>query len=510
MEDFFFKQKTLASDFNQPILEPVNIPDLIGPYKIDSFLKKGGMSELFLASDPESKLPLCIKVLPKHFTSNASLIKRFLKEAKIIQMTDHPNIIKLFGQGEDPLGLYIAMEFIQGLNLKQLLFQNSLSQQKSLSLVLNISYALMHLHGHGVVHRDLKPENILIDHKGIPKIIDFGIAQVNPNAFTQENLKIAGTPAYMSPEQKEDPSKASFQSDIYSLGVILYELILQKQCYGMIQLELIPERLRKILQKALQPDLKKRYLDIVDFVQDLSTYIHSGNIETLSSSDFEKHVKEELVSTKTQLCHLPPLDINLFEFAKTHLEGPYVYDFQILENGDLLLVQFGLKESISSYLHLSNILGAFKSKKYKTLQESVEHLDQFIKEQNIPSPIALFLQIHPQTDQLHFLSFGHVYLFHESREPGSANYISHRNPNLGELKSYNLPTKTFRFWKEDCLTWFLFSHLEDSMEQFLTQCLNDSHENASENRLFLLLDQIKIKSHNAFVLPFIATLLKKE
>jgi hypothetical protein len=510
MEDFFAKQKTIVSDAIGEMGPPRALPAKIGPYKIDSFLKQGSLSELFLATDPQQKIPLCIKVLPKHFTQIPSLTKRFLKEAKIIQMTNHPNIVQLYGQGEDPLGLFIAMEFIQGLNLKQLLFQNSLSQKKSLTLVLNIGYALMHLHGSGVVHRDLKPENILIDQKGVAKLIDFGIAQINPDAIMKDNLKIAGTPAYMSPEQRDNPNKASFQSDIYSLGVILYELLLQKPCFGLIQLELVSETIRPILKKALHPNLKERYQDIVDFVQDLSSYIHSFPLESLANSDFEKRAKEELKMTKESLSNIPPLDPTLFDFAKTHLDGPYIYDFQIMKNGDFLLVQFGLKEALSSYIYLANILGAFKAKQYNTINEAIEHCDLFIKNQKLPPMHALFIQVHPKTDQLQTLSFGHVYLFHESREPNSANCISNPHELLGALNSYNLPTNKFRFWKEDCLTWFLFSHIEGRLESFLTKSLNQTHDNSLHNRTHILLDKIKVQMQYKFCLPFIATLLKLE
>src|SRR5690606_36400224 len=109
-------------------------------------------------------------------------IKQFLKEAEIIALSNHPNIVKLYGQGEWEKGLYIAMEFIQGVSLTQFILQNSLSIKRSLEILLQVAYALLHLHSHGVIHRDLKPENILITENGGVKVIDFGIAQLEQEA----------------------------------------------------------------------------------------------------------------------------------------------------------------------------------------------------------------------------------------------------------------------------------------------------------------------------------------
>jgi serine/threonine protein kinase len=250
------------------------LPKKIGPYKIESLLKKGGMSFLYLGVHPESARPIVIKVLSPKFIKNEIVMQRFLKEADIIRLSNHPNIIKLYGEGKWDQGLYIAMEFIQGISLKQFLLEKSLSLKKALEIVLQVAYALCHLHSHGVIHRDLKPENILITENGEIKVIDFGIAQLIDEEIS-ETKHFIGTPVYMSPEQKEDPTKVSFASDIFSLGVLTYELILGKLSHGIINLSLIPKKLRGILEKALAPDPKKRYSDIVDFITDLSEYIRS-------------------------------------------------------------------------------------------------------------------------------------------------------------------------------------------------------------------------------------------
>jgi eukaryotic-like serine/threonine-protein kinase len=277
-QDFFHKQDTLPNLVTEE--EEVHIPEKIGPYKIETLLNKGGMSWLYLGIDPQTKHPLAIKTLsPAHLKDPAS-VERFLKESHIIALTNHPNIVKLYGEGRWEDGLYIAMEWIRGISLRQFLMQQSLSLKRSLDIVLQVSYALRHLHSHNVIHRDLKPENILITEDGEIKVIDFGIAQLGLEKpvqplFNQQG--ILGTPNYMSPEQKEDPSHVTFASDIYSLGIIAYELILGKLSYGVINISLLPKELRKIITKALAVSIEERYQNITDFIVDISRYLKSGS-----------------------------------------------------------------------------------------------------------------------------------------------------------------------------------------------------------------------------------------
>ena len=174
MLDDFHKQTTLP-DLHAGEARNYPLPQKIGPYKIESLLDKGGMSLLYLGVHPGTSQPIVVKVLLPKYLKNKEMMGRFLKEAQIIGMTNHPNIVKLYGQGQWEKGLYIAMEFIQGISLRQFIQQKSLSQKRALEIILQVAYALCHLHTHGVIHRDLKPENILITETGEIKVIDFGI-----------------------------------------------------------------------------------------------------------------------------------------------------------------------------------------------------------------------------------------------------------------------------------------------------------------------------------------------
>lgn len=284
----FHKQTTLPGNPSSN-RTPAVIPKKIGPYTIESLLEKGGMSVLYLGTHPESKQPTTIKVLSEKFLSQPDIVDRFLQEAEIIALADHPNIVKLYGHGNWEGGLYIAMEFIQGTSLRQYLLQTPLSLKKALEVTLDIAHALCHLHTHGIIHRDLKPENILINENGTIKVIDFGIAQLlTEKQASGEYKRLIGTPVYMSPEQRLNPAELSYPSDIYSLGIITYELVLGKLSHGQVHLSLMPKGLQKILARALQPKPEDRYQDIVDFISDITAYLNSALI------DKDKNASDEM------------------------------------------------------------------------------------------------------------------------------------------------------------------------------------------------------------------------
>lgn len=320
------------------------LPEKIGPYKIESLLNKGGMSLLYLGLHPQSRQPLAIKVLSPSYVTHPEAIERFLREAHIIEMASHPNIVKLFGQGEWEKGLYIAMEFIHGVSLKQFILHHSLSMKRAIEIVLQVAYALHHLHAHNVIHRDLKPENILIDEEGEIRVIDFGIAQLHDEKENTPSTtsSFLGTPHYMSPEQKENPALATFASDIYSLGVILYELILGELSYGHLQLSSLPKNLRKIAEKALAVSPKQRYQDISSFIQDISKYLTSGELQREKpGSDQLKEIQETLTKAALNLSPLllpsvAQIDLGVARAKGVEQIGLY-YDFFSLPNGTYLI-----------------------------------------------------------------------------------------------------------------------------------------------------------------------------
>lgn len=269
---------------DMPPSDPKTFPPLpkrIGKYKIDGLYAQGGMSIIYLAQDPDRQEQALIKVLQPNLLADSESVAHFLNEAHIISKAKHPNIVQLYEYGEWENGLFIAMEFIKGQSLRQVLQHNPFPLRRAIDVLLQISYALWHLHSLGIIHGDLKLENILLTDEGQVKVIDFGISRILSETTTIDEAStksFKGTPIYMSPELHKNQKAYSFQSDIYSLGIIAYELILGKITHGKIIISLAPRGMQKIVTKALQPNPKDRYQSVSDMIHDLSEYTHSGEI----------------------------------------------------------------------------------------------------------------------------------------------------------------------------------------------------------------------------------------
>jgi serine/threonine protein kinase len=442
-----------VNDFHkQPTLPDLHLvqsrfplPQKIGPYKIESLLNKGGMSALYLGVHPDTAQPIVIKVLLPKYLKNKEIANRFLKESQIIGMTNHPNIVRLYGQGQWEKGLYIAMEFVQGISLRQFIQQKSLSHKRALEIILQVAYALCHLHTHGVIHRDLKPENILITETGEIKVIDFGIAQLNgeEQRLTQKK-RMMGTPVYMSPEQKENPTQVAYSSDIYSLAIIAYELILGRLSHGIIHLALLPKPFRIILEKALKIDPKERYQDIVDFITDISHYI-----KTLSSENQEQeeetsdevlnmiHQARSLLNTKKGP-RWPQVEIGIAVHEGMSLSGLYIDFFRLTGNRYCVVLAEPLEAATTSLFHSSILRGMIRmavqlyfqnGKKDQHPIQMLHALNRALSEDPMKQNFGLsLLFLNPDKDQLSFISCNYTELWHIP--DGSEKVRSLATPNL--------------------------------------------------------------------------------
>jgi len=197
-------------------------------YEVLELVGVGGIGRVYKVRDPRIDRIVALKVLSPDRVADPEWIERFTREAKALARLNHPHIVQVhaFGSGPQP---HLLMEFVEGVNLRQVMASGGLSAREALVIVPKLCDALHYAHEHGVLHRDIKPENVLIDTDGAVKLVDFGLAKLHdegalPFTLTQSGAKL-GTIAYMAPEQIENPSDVDHRSDIYSLGVVFYELL---------------------------------------------------------------------------------------------------------------------------------------------------------------------------------------------------------------------------------------------------------------------------------------------
>ena len=187
---------------------------------------QGGMGVVFKARQPKLDRLVALKILTPVLAAQPGFAERFTREARALAKLSHPNIVGVHDFGESGGFFYLLMEFVDGVNLRQAI-RSGISPEQALLLVPKVCEALQFAHDHGVLHRDIKPENILLDTRGNPKLADFGIAKLGDDKSTGLTLSGAqlGTAAYMAPEQIEHPATVDHRADIYSLGVVLYEML---------------------------------------------------------------------------------------------------------------------------------------------------------------------------------------------------------------------------------------------------------------------------------------------
>jgi serine/threonine protein kinase/Tfp pilus assembly protein PilF len=267
--------------------------EMLAHYEIIEQIGEGGMGEVYLAVDPRLNRKVAIKVLAAHISEDEGRVARFRQEAFATSALNHPNIVTIYEIRKWQERDFIVTEFIGGVTLREWLRKRKPSVGEAIDVALQVASALTAAHGAGIVHRDIKPENIMIREDGLVKVLDFGIAKYRPTEAGQKALvetdigEIIGTAAYMSPEQARG-LEVDAQTDIWSLGVILYEMLAGRLPFQgdtkadriAAILEHEPSRLAKtggsvshslqsIIDQALAKDKKNRYLGIAEMAADL-------------------------------------------------------------------------------------------------------------------------------------------------------------------------------------------------------------------------------------------------
>jgi hypothetical protein len=234
---------------------------------IESVLGRGGMGVVYRARHKALDRDVALKVLPATLAGDAAFAERFQREARALAKLQHPNIVGVHDFGESDGLFWLVMEFVDGTNIRQAMKAGTIGPKEALAIVPQICDALQYAHEHGVVHRDIKPENVLLDRSGRVKVADFGLAKMMERGETDRSLtgagQVMGTPHYMAPEQWERPKDVDHRADIYSLGVVFYEMLTGELPVGRFAAPSkksdVDARIDEIVLKTLEREREARY-----------------------------------------------------------------------------------------------------------------------------------------------------------------------------------------------------------------------------------------------------------
>ena len=276
---------------------PSEVGQAIGPYKVLGQIGRGGMGEVYLAQDSRLGRRVALKLLPSHFTTDKDRLRRFKQEARAASALNHPNIITIHEVGQVEDTHFIATEFVEGRTLRSFIEGGKIEIADALDVAVQVASALQTAHEAGIVHRDIKPENIMLRPDGYVKVLDFGLAKLTERgeesvSGQQSELStktgvVMGTIKYMSPEQARG-EKVDHRTDIFSLGVVLYETVTGRAPFGgetashtivailerepkpiAEYVDAAPGELQRVVDKALVKNREERYQTAAELLDDL-------------------------------------------------------------------------------------------------------------------------------------------------------------------------------------------------------------------------------------------------
>jgi serine/threonine protein kinase/type II secretory pathway pseudopilin PulG len=297
-----------------PPFTPPTIPDLAKLFpqlEILELIGKGGMGAVYKARQPALDRFVALKILAPRSGDDRDFAERFTREARALAKLNHPNIVGVYDFGQAGRLNYFIMEYLDGPNLRQIEQAGKLSPREALEIIPQICAALQFAHDEGIVHRDIKPENILLDKKGRVKIADFGLAKIlgqEPKDFRLTGARdVVGTPHYMAPEQLEKPLTVDHRADIYSLGVVFYEMLTGELPLGKFQPPSscargmqIDVRLDEVVLHALEKSPERRYQQasqVKTAVETIATTTGSGRSRREEAPSSQSEIEPRISRT---------------------------------------------------------------------------------------------------------------------------------------------------------------------------------------------------------------------
>lgn len=295
------------------------LPEKIGRYEVKSELGRGGMATVYRAFDPRFDREVAIKVLPREMMHDPQFRSRFDREIKMIAQLEHPSIVPVYDVGDVDEQPYFVMRFMTGGSLSNKIDQGSIPIDETAKIIEKVAQGLAYAHRKGIIHRDLKPDNILFDENGDPFISDFGVAKLSESTSNLTGSGVIGTPAYMSPEQAQG-SPIDMRSDVYGLGVIVYQMLTGHQPYsadtpmGVVVKHItdpvpeilkvlpnLPQDVDNIIKTAMAKNRDERYPNTIELAKDLNIVAFGKPGEITFSTNGTGLMRPVTTTTKTPL-----------------------------------------------------------------------------------------------------------------------------------------------------------------------------------------------------------------
>lgn len=357
----------------------------IARYEIRSEIGSGGMATVYLAYDPGFRRSVAIKIVSNDGQTNDIYRERFKREARLIAKIEHSAIVPVYDYGEYENKLYLVMRYMTGGALSDKIKETRLPLQDIAQMISQIAPALDAVHSQGIVHRDLKPANILLDSFGNPSISDFGIAYFTPVTTDLTGSAIIGTPAYMSPEQVRGDPNVDGRSDIYALGVILFEMLtghgpfraktplgiaLQHLTDSVPSIRLfrpdLPLKVEQIVNKAMAKEREMRYATASELASDLRAIAASFQEDQTALPNPARSLDIREVVTEVDLDGTTVQDV--------HVAGTTALDFNQPAHADDLL-RVDIPRGVSAF-RADGVMGnLFTIRSRKAMKEKRENIN---------------------------------------------------------------------------------------------------------------------------------------